>query len=284
MRAMFTMMNNARLGVGAQGIGAAEGACQHALAYARDRKQGRNAEGAIFGHADVRRMLATMKAETFAARAIALACAVALDMGRATGQADWQARGALLTPIAKAFGSDTGVDVASMGIQVHGGMGFVEQTGASQYLRDVRVTTIYEGTNGIQAMDLVGRKMMDGGEAAFRLLDEVERGAEDARATLPDLADPVWQAAETLRETIETLATRDPVDRFAGAAPFLRGFARVLGGHYHLRAALARPDGAAARLARFYIARLLPEHAGLLAHAVQDTGTLMQITADDLAA
>ena len=133
MKAMFTMMNNARLGVGVQGIGVAEGAYQHALAYALERRQGRSpltgGTGAIIDHADVRRMLATMKAETFAARAIALACAVAIDMGRATGEADWHARAALLTPIAKAYGTDTGNAVASLGVQVHGGMGFIEELG-----------------------------------------------------------------------------------------------------------------------------------------------------------
>ncbi|WGW04822.1 acyl-CoA dehydrogenase [Tropicibacter oceani] len=283
MRAMFTMMNNARLGVGGQGIGAAEGAYQHALAYANDRKQGHSPEGTIIGHADVRRMLATMKAEIFTARAIALDCAVAIDMARATGSAEWKARAALLTPIAKAFGTDTGIDVASMGVQVHGGMGFIEETGAAQYLRDVRVTAIYEGTNGIQAMDLVGRKLMDGGEAAYRLLDEIEGFAESAKGTLPDLAEAVWQASETLRETIEALVARDMPRRFAGAVPFLRGFARVLGSYYHLRAAVAQPEGAHARIARFYITRLLPEHTGLFVHARAGDADLMAITPDDLA-
>lgn len=283
MRAMFTMMNNARLGVAIQGIGVAEGAYQRALSYANERKQGRTPEGTIIGHADVRRMLATMKAETFAARAIGLSLAVAIDMSNATGDADWASRAAFFTPIAKAFGTDTGIDVANMGIQVYGGMGFVEETGAAQYLRDVRVTAIYEGTNGIQAMDLVGRKLMDGGEAAGRLLDEIEAFAEAARATMPDLAEPVWQASESLREAVETLVTRDMADRFGGAVPFLRAFARVLGGYFHLRAAIAEPGTATERLARFYITRLLPEHIGLLSHALEDTAALMAITPEDLA-
>ncbi|MFW2541006.1 acyl-CoA dehydrogenase [Primorskyibacter sp. 2E107] len=283
MRAMFTMMNNARLGVGGQGIGIAEAAYQHALAYASERRQGKTEEGTIIGHADVRRMLATMKAEVFTARAIALDCAVSIDMGRATGDAEWKARAALLTPIAKAFGTDTGIDMASVGVQVHGGMGFIEETGAAQFLRDVRVTSIYEGTNGIQAMDLVGRKLMDGGEAAFRLLDEMETAAEAARDAMPALAEPVWQACETLRETVEALVAMKPAERFAGAVPFLRGFARVLGGHYHLKAAMAQPGGARERLACFYIERLLPEHAGLFAHAKVGDAGLMAITPDDLA-
>lgn len=234
MRAMFTMMNNARLGVGTQGVGVADGAYQHALAYAQDRKQGRstieNGTGTIIDHANVRRMLATMKAETFAARAIALTCAAAIDMETATAAPDWAARAAFLTPIAKAFGTYTGISVANMGIQLHGGMGFIEETGAAQYLRDVRVTAIYEGTNGIQAMDLVGRKLMDGGEAAYALLDEIESTAEAARANHPELAEPVWQATESLREATEWMVAQTEMNnRFAGAVPFLRAFARVLG-------------------------------------------------------
>ncbi|SLN46492.1 Acryloyl-CoA reductase (NADH) [Roseovarius gaetbuli] len=290
MRAMFTMMNNARLGVGGQGIGVAEGAYQHALAYALDRKQGRTpvegGTGTIIDHADVRRMLSTMKADIFAARSIALTCAAATDMQTATNDADWGARAAFLTPIVKAFGTETGMAVSEMGVQVHGGMGFIEETGAAQYYRDVRVTAIYEGTNGIQAMDLVARKLMDGGEAGFAILDEIATLAETARSTLPDLAEPVWQASETLREAMEwMLAQGDLNQRFAGAAPFQRAFARVLGGHFHLKAALAEGGtGARARLARFYITRLLPEHAGLLAHATSGADDLYALSAADLGA
>ncbi len=290
MKAMFTMMNNARLGVGGQGIGVAEGALQHALAYAAERRQGRSpiegGTGTILDHADVRRMLTTMKAETFAARAIALACAVAIDMKTATGEAEWAARAAFLTPIAKAFGTDTGIAVSEMGVQVHGGMGFIEETGAAQYSRDVRVTAIYEGTNGIQAMDLVARKLMDGGEAAYALLDEIEAHAEEMRAELPELAEPVWQASETLREATEWLVAQgDLNDRFAGAVPYLRGFARVLGAHFHLCAARAEQgEGPHARLARFYIERLLPEHQGLLAHARAGAAGLYALPVDDLVA
>ena len=137
MAAMFTMMNNARLGVGTQGVGVAEGAYQNALQYALDRKQGRSYHGyTIAAHADVRRMLTSMKADVFAARSIALACAVAIDMETATGDPEWGARAAFLTPISKAFGTDIGNEVANMGIQVHGGMGFIEETGAAQFARD----------------------------------------------------------------------------------------------------------------------------------------------------
>ena len=291
MAAMFTMMNNARLGVGGQGIGVAEGAYQHALAYALERRQGK-AEGmpvspsgnAIIDHDDVRRMLMTMRAETFAARAIALNCAVAIDMATATGEDTWKSRAALLTPIAKAFGTDIGNEVAAMGIQVHGGMGFIEETGAAQYARDVRVTTIYEGTNGIQAMDLVARKMLDGGEAMNRILDEVENAAEEARDHLPDLAEPVWQAAESLRETTEWLNNQNHRVRFAGAVPYLRACARGLGGHAHLAAARHDPDGRYAKIARFYIQRLLPEHASLLTQAQAGDYDIYALTPEEFAA
>lgn len=267
MAAMFTMMNNARLGVGAQGVGVAEAALQQAVAYAVARIQGPtvSAEPGIIGHADVRRMLAEARAEVFAARSIAAACAVAIDMANATQAPDWAARAALLTPIAKAYGTDTGVRVADTGVQVHGGMGFIETSGAAQFLRDARITAIYEGTNGIQAMDLVGRKLMDGGEAAFRLIGEVEVTARAARAALPDLAEAVWIAAESLRETTEMVLDLGLEDRFAGAVPYLRAFALVLGAAFHLRAAEA--DAARAPLAAVMIRRLLPEHTALLSRA-----------------
>jgi acyl-CoA dehydrogenase len=282
------MMNNARLGVGGQGIGVAEGAYQQALAYAMDRKQGRPAHqgsGTIIDHADVRRMLLTMKADIFAARAIALSCGVAIDMARASGNSVWSARAAFLTPIAKAFGTQTGMSVADTGIQVHGGMGYIEETGAAQFARDVRVTAIYEGTNGIQAMDLVARKMSDGGEAASCLLDEMQDFAESARATLPDLAESIWQATETLRETTDWLIGQSDLNnRFAGAVPYLQAFARVLGAHFHLVAAMADPNSAREKLARFYILRLLPEHAGLLTHAQAGADGLFDLSAEELLA
>jgi alkylation response protein AidB-like acyl-CoA dehydrogenase len=285
MAAMFTMMNNARLGVGVQGIGSAEGAYQHALAYAMDRKQGKaGGSGSIIEHADVRRMLASMKADIFAARAIALMNATAIDMATATGDTSWKTRAAFLTPICKSFGTDTGISVTQTGVQIHGGMGFIEETGAAQYARDVRVTAIYEGTNGIQAMDLVARKMMDGGEAAMALIEEIQDGAEAAKADHAELAQAVWNAAESLRETTEWLVSQDDLtERFAGAVPYLRAFARVLGGHAHLRAAIAG-DGKRKRLAALYINRLLPEHSSLLAETRQGAADLMAISIDDLVA
>ncbi len=283
MAAMFTMMNNARLGVGVQGIGAAEGALQQALAFAGERKQGKAPlTGTIMDHADVRRMLTTMKAEVFAARAIALSTAVAIDMSHATGGAEWQARAAFLTPITKAYGTETGCRVTEMGVQVHGGMGYIEETGAAQFYRDVRVTAIYEGTNGIQGMDLVGRKLMDAGEAAFRLLDEIEANAEAARGAEPELAQAVWDAAETLRETTEWMLDHEMNDRFAGAVPYLMGFARVLGGHFHLRAATG--GGARRALAAFFVKRLLPEHIALCAQARAGAEGLYALSPEDLVA
>ena len=285
MAAMFTMMNNARLSVAVQGVGIAEAAMQHALAYAEGRHQGATPlakDGPILDHADVRRMLATMRAEVFAARSIALSCAVAIDMAAATGDAHWQARAALLTPIAKSFGTDIGCEVAHLGVQVHGGMGFIEETGAAQYLRDARITPIYEGTNGIQAMDLVGRKLADRGEAAFRLIDEVEQGARAARAHLPDLAGDLWQAAEGLRDATRALLGQTLNDRFAVAVPYQRAFARVLGADAHLKAALADPAREA--LARFFIRRLLPEHLALLAQVREGAAGLYALTHEDLAA
>ena len=274
MAAMFTMMNNARLGVGVQGLSVAEAAMQHALAYALDRRQGRThaPDGSILEHADVRRMVLSMKAETFAARALCLDCAVALDLGRATDDAAMRARGAFLTPIAKAYGTDTGIKVAGDGIQVHGGMGFVEETGAAQYLRDVRVTAIYEGTNGIQAMDLVGRKLADGGAAAHAILDEVAgTDHEGLRA-----------AAAELRTLTGWLLEQDMQDRFAGSVAYLAAFARVLGAHYHLRAAAADP--ARAGLARFAVGRMLPEALAEMAKARTGAEELYALSTEEIAA
>lgn len=290
LAAMFTMMNNARLAVGAQGTGVAGAALAAAVEFAMGRRQGKSplgdsGTGAIIDHADVRQMLTAMKADLFAARAIALSCGVALDLAKATGDPLEAARAGLLTPIAKAFGTDVGHEVAQMAIQVHGGMGYVEETGVAQFARDVRVTAIYEGTNGIQAMDLVGRKMMDGGDAALRLLAEIEAGARAARLALPELASATWEAGQTLREAIDWLREADPQDRFAGAVPFLRGFARVLGAHYHLRAAMAvGGKGPRHALAAAYIQRRLPEHACLFEAARAGAAGLYDLTPEDLGA
>ncbi|MEM8789847.1 MAG: acyl-CoA dehydrogenase [Pseudomonadota bacterium] len=290
MAAMFTMMNNARLGVGVQGLSQAEAAYQKALAYALERKQGRvpveGGTGTIADHADVRRMLMTMKTLTAMVRAICLDCAFSLDMARAAAEADraaWADRGAFLTPIAKAFGTDTGCEVAELGVQVHGGMGFIEETGAAQFYRDVRVTAIYEGTNGIQAMDLVGRKLMDGGAAARALFAEIEATIA-AAGDHPDIAEGLSTALGALQATLETLlAAGDMNDRFAGAAPFLRACGLTLGGHYLLKAALAEGDADRLALARFASRQLLPAVPGLCVSAQEPAADLYALDAEALA-
>ncbi len=287
MAAMFTMMNNARLGVGVQGLSQAEAATQKALAYALDRQQGRSpvegGTGSILDHADVRRMVLTMKALTATARAICLDTALSLDLGRALeGDAAkaQTARGAFLTPIAKAFGTDTGMAVSEMGVQVHGGMGFIEETGAAQYYRDVRVTAIYEGTNGIQAMDLVGRKLMDGGEAAQGLLAEIARTAQGAHGPL---GDALAAAGQQLSAALNWMVTADMLARSAGATRFLRAFALTLGGHYLLKGAVASNDPDRLALARFHINHLLPEVEGLCRAACAGHDDLYALGADALA-
>jgi acyl-CoA dehydrogenase len=260
MAAMFTMMNSARLGVGVEGVGVAEAALQAARAYAGERRQGRSpveGEPGLLGHADVRRMLGTMAALTGTARAVALDCALSIDMGHATGEAGWTARAAFLTPIAKAFGTDVGCEVAALGVQVHGGMGYIEETGVAQFYRDVRVTPIYEGTNGIQAMDLVGRKLTDGGAAARGLLDEIAATAGGEG--------PLAAAERELRAATEWMLAAAPNDRYAGAVPYLRAFALTLGGHYLLRG--AQGGAARAALAEFHLRQMLPQVGGLLAAA-----------------
>lgn len=280
MAAMFTMMNNARLGVALHGVSIAEAATQAATEYAAQRKQGQplvGGTGMIVDHADVRRMLMEMRAETFAARALALDLAVSIDLGHAGDVAE-AARAAVLTPIAKAYGTEMGIKVANMGIQVHGGMGFIEDTGVAQFARDVRVAAIYEGTNGIQAMDLVGRKMADGGAAIHALIDAVA-----AEAQGDPMGAPVAAMAGQLRVATDAMLGMDLNDRFGGAVPYLMGFARVLGAIYHLRAAQSggvRPMA----LARFYLDRLLPEAAGHFAQAGHGAKGLYDLSAEDLCA
>ncbi|TQS71435.1 acyl-CoA dehydrogenase [Rhodobacteraceae bacterium] len=263
--AMFTMMNNARLMVGAQGIGVAEAAFQQAWAFAQTREQG---GGPIARHADVRRMLAHMRAELFAVRAIAYTCAMAHDRSRAlyeTGEeaATWQARAQFLTPIAKICGTELGMRVSEAAMQVHGGAGYIEDTGLSQLYRDVRVSAIYEGTNGIQALDLVGRKLRDGGKVALQLMAEVRADAQTAPTQLTAQADLVRRAAEAVTRAVEWLCQQPRTERAAGAMAFARAFGLVLGAQAHVRAARLDPDRCA--LAAIYIARLLPRHAACLA-------------------
>ena len=284
MAAMFTMMNNARIGVGVQGLSQAEAATQKALAYALDRKQGRSpvegGTGTILDHADVRRNIMTMKTLTATARAIILDAAVSTDLSKGLDGEDAKiqaARAAFLTPIAKAFGTDTGCGVAEIGVQVHGGMGYIEETGAAQFYRDVRVTAIYEGTNGIQAMDMVGRKLIDGGVAAFALLDEVVD-----TATGDDLGAAIADAEARMREATQWMLTAKLNDRFAGAVPYLRAFALLLGGHYLLKA--ARVDDARMPLARFHIRQTMQQVDALCRAACEGADPLYAMDADALSA
>jgi hypothetical protein len=290
MRAMFTMMNNARLNVGLQGVSLAERATQAAVAYARDRVQSARAGGAgrdpvsIIEHPDVRRMLLRMKALTQAARALTYYTAGLTD--RATlGDMDAKARADLLTPLVKAYGTDIGVEVTSLGVQVHGGMGFIEETGAAQHYRDARIAPIYEGTNGIQAADLVGRKLGLEGGAVFRTL--VEEMRVGAGAPLRSLIDDVEEVAGWMLSEDRSVG-----DRLAGSYPFLTMTSVAVCGWLMKSqgdaAATAEGDplflsmkGAAAR---FYLESIVPEARGLKSAAMAGENTLYSVTDDAFAA
>ena len=308
MAAMFTMMNEARLAVGLQGVAIAETATQQAIAYARERRQGRlhpslprvrgreeeeaSADNGptesvpIIAHMDVRRMLMTMRALTRAARAICLATAVALDRSHLAPDGDARKaaheRAALLTPVAKAFSTDIGTEVASLGIQVHGGTGFIEETGAAQYYRDSRIAQIYEGTNGIQAIDLVTRKVpLNGGATVGGYIEELRRTVDAVRAAndpafgatgerLAEAADSLAQATEW---TLAALAVK-PDAALAGATTYLRLFAAAAGGCMLADEALAAArhggtsgDGAE-RAGRIAIARFFAENLAVQAPAL----------------
>jgi hypothetical protein len=286
MRAMFTMMNNARLNVGLQGVSIAERATQQAVAYALQRIQGAR-EGrpaAIVEHPDVRRMLLRMKALTQAARALVYCTAGQTDRA-SLGDRAAQARADLLTPLAKAYGTDVGVEVASLGVQVHGGMGYIEETGAAQHYRDARISPIYEGTNGIQAADLVGRKIgLEGGAVLARLLGEI-RGDAPGEGALLALVDRVESVAERLRDA-------GPDDRMAGSYPFLTMLSVAVAGWLMKRQleALATEgatgDWAAMKRAaiRYYLDQAVPEALGLEAQAVAGADLLYSVSAEAFAA
>jgi alkylation response protein AidB-like acyl-CoA dehydrogenase len=292
MACMFTMMNQARLAVGLQGVAIAERATQQALAFARERRQGRASDAAagagggsspIIVHPDVKRMLLTMRALTRAARAICYATAVALDRARrspdaATRQAAHE-RASLLTPAAKAFSTDIGCEVASLGIQVHGGMGYVEETGAAQHFRDARIAPIYEGTNGIQAIDLVTRKLpLAGGATVKAYLGELRRTVESINAA----NDPAFgwtgvrleEALRSLERATQWLLARPQQDAaLAGATPYLRLFATAAGGTLLAEEALAATrlpaEAAANAAARIALARFFAEHIAVQARGLE---------------
>jgi alkylation response protein AidB-like acyl-CoA dehydrogenase len=276
MAAMFTMMNNARLNVGLQGVGIAERATQRAVAYALERKQGQRNRlpVPISEHPDVRRMLLRMRALTMGARALTY---------YAFGQVDRAARGdpgagfraEVLTPLAKAWGTDIGIEVASLGIQVHGGMGYIEETGAAQHLRDARIASIYEGTNGIQAGDLVSRKLgLDGGLAFDELIADIEAETRDLR--LIALTDAVEVAAASLREA-------QPDDRLAGSYPFLTMCSVMVAGWLVERMARSPESDARTKgAANYFLATLVPEALGLGAAAEAGAALLYSVPAEAL--
>ncbi|WP_104664814.1 acyl-CoA dehydrogenase [Ensifer adhaerens] len=293
---MFTMMNNARLAVGMQGVAIADAATQKAIAFAKERTQGKapgwtgQGMSPIIEHPDVARTLLTMKALTQGARAISYACAHAVDMGHvAEGEKVkfWQERSSLLTPIAKSFSTDAGVDVASMCIQVHGGMGFIEETGAARYLRDARIAPIYEGTNGIQAIDLVTRKLplSDGGhvrgfiaelrEIAATVRASNRDGFGETAARLDAALDDLSDATEWL---IAAVAGGKLAEALAGATAYQRLFGLALTGAYLAKGGLAEAgDGKQDQriaLCRFTAENLLAETAALKDRVVTGADSL----------
>jgi hypothetical protein len=301
---MFTMMNNARLAVGVQGVAIAERATQQAFAYARERKQGQAAGvqdgmAPIIEHPDVKRMLLTMRALTSASRAISLKCADALDRARLlTDAAERKAafeEGNLLTPVAKAFSTDAGIEVASRGGPVHGGMGYIEETGAAQHYRDSRIASIYEGTNGIQSIDLVIRKItQSGGETLTRMIADFRRTVKQLKlskekslgGSIARLEAGIGVLERTSKYLLETLGN-DQAAALAGATPYLRIFGLVAGAHYLMEAALAaaalRAGGdadpahaARIEIARFFAENLLPAASGLEAVVIAGAGSVLQ--------
>ncbi|HRD76219.1 MAG TPA: acyl-CoA dehydrogenase, partial [Hyphomicrobiaceae bacterium] len=307
LNAMFIMMNEARLAVGVQGVALAERATQRAIAYAKERRQGRSAKGKagemspIIEHADIRRTLMIMKALTQAARAICLATAREVDISHhAADAAERQTaanRTALLTPIAKAFSTDIAIEVTSMGVQIHGGMGFVEETGAAQHYRDARILPIYEGTNGIQALDLVTRKLpIEGGKVAAAYIGELAKTVEEVRASnRPEfgrMAERLGAAVESLgaasRWVGKALASNQEA-ALAGAQPYLRLFGLAAGGVYLARAALdaTRTSGGASAqtvaIARFFAENLATAAPGLADTVMTGADGLLAVEPDALA-
>jgi len=288
---MFTMMNNARLAVGLQGVAIAERAYQQALAYARERRQGKSplwqngGMSPIIEHPDIRRMLLEMRAKTVAARGISYLLAAAIDRSHHETDVDRRRqaanRAALLTPVAKAFSTDIGNEVASLGVQIHGGMGYIEETGAAQHFRDARIAAIYEGTNGIQAIDLVTRKLpLEGGDVVRAFIAELREtiAAVAASERFAALAPSLGRSVDALeRATAYMLAPRErPEDVLAGATPYLRVFAIAAGGAVVVKEALAAaaidPHEPANRLridtAHFYATQISPQAEGLAESAV----------------
>ena len=280
LNAMFVMMNAARLAVGVQGVAIADRAYQQALTYARERRQGRGSKGAdgmvpIVEHPDVQRMLMTMKANVHATRGICCLTGVSLDLAdHAATEAERSAaanRAALLTPIAKAFSTDIGDEVTSIGVQVHGGMGFIEETGAAQHMRDSRIAAIYEGANGIHAIDLVQRKLpLAGGETVNREIAGIRAVAREIAArggaSFGATAERLNEAADALEQTTRMMLKwlmSDQNSALAGASQYLRLFGLTLGGACLAKAGLAAAalaaNGDSSELGRVGLARFFAE-------------------------
>jgi alkylation response protein AidB-like acyl-CoA dehydrogenase len=308
LETMFIMMNAARFGVGLEGVAIAERAFQRALAFSKERLQGRDlaAGGSavpIIRHPDVRRMLMLMKSQTEAMRALAYVVAAALDFANRSPdervRKQSQAFVDLMIPIVKGWSTETGIEIASLGVQVHGGMGFVEETGAAQYLRDARITTIYEGTTGIQAMDLVGRKIArDGGATAKAWLGELKSfDAELARsgnADIQSLRAQLAAGAQAFGDCVQFIvAEKNPLIAFAGAVPLLRLAGIVAGGWQMARAALAAEKNlskdksfheAKIATARFYGDHVLVQASGLRDTVVKGGAGVMALGEDQFLA
>jgi 3-(methylthio)propanoyl-CoA dehydrogenase len=285
LETMFIMMNAARFGVGLEGVAIAERAFQRALAFARERLQGRELVGGstvpIIRHPDVRRMLMLMKSQTEAMRGLAYVVAGAMDLAHKTNEKKHQAFVDLMIPVVKGWCTETGIEVASLGVQVHGGMGFIEETGAAQYLRDARITTIYEGTTGIQAMDLVGRKIArEGGTTAKAWIAEVRKlDAELAASGGAEIRENLSNGIRAVEEAVHfILGANDPRAQFAGAVPFLKLMGIVAGGWQMARAALAaqkklswKEGDRAFYEAKLATARFYGDHVLVHAPALRDT-------------
>ncbi len=314
MRSMFTMMNSARLNVGIQGVGVAERAYQQAAAFANERRQGvallppkEPGSSPIVDHADVRRMLMTMRAHTQAVRAICYTTAEAIDLSRHHSDPDkrawYEGVQQLLTPVAKSWSTDVACEIASIGMQVHGGMGFIEETGAAQHYRDVRIAPIYEGTNGIQAMDLVMRKLpLMGGDIVAGYIAEM-RSCDAALAaageTFVGTRGQLTKAIDAVASVTQLMLRRlgeEPNAAAAGCSPYLRMFGLTLGGYLLAKGALAAQtmlgEGSedetflAGRIAtaRFYGEQILPQVPGLEAAATASADLLYAIDAEALMA
>ena len=289
LAAMFTMMNSARINVGNQGVHIAERATQQAMAYAKDRVQSARAGAsdknpvAIVEHPDVRRMLLRMKALTEAARALLYYTAGQTDRG-SLGDERAKMRGEICVPLIKAWGTDIGCEVSSIGVQVHGGMGFVEETGAAQHYRDARIAPIYEGTNGIQAADLVTRKLgFEQGGVLKALMEEITRDATSE----PRLAELAMMCG-AIADWMMSEASLD--DRLAGSVPYCTMCAVAVAGWQMLKQMQAVENGAAPALAktkpvttRYFLDHIVPEALGLAAAARGGSGLFYALSADELA-